>query len=160
ADHHCTAGFGSTEGELTMSGYTAHVDTFTRDNLPPPEAQPDFLLDGFDYPEKLNIGVELTDRMVERGFGDHTALIGNGRRRTYEELADWTNRLAHVLVEDLGVRPGNRVLVRSANNPAMVAVWLAATKAGAVVINTMPMLRAGELAKIVDKAQITHALCD
>ncbi|MDP0927694.1 benzoate-CoA ligase family protein [Paracoccus onubensis] len=143
-----------------MSGYTAHIDTFTRDNLPPPKAQPDFLLAGFDYPEKLNIGVELTDRMVERGFGDHTALIGNGRRRTYKELADWTNRLAHVLVEDLGVRPGNRVLVRSANNPAMVAVWLAATKAGAVVVNTMPMLRAGELAKIVDKAQVTHALCD
>ncbi|RJE89410.1 AMP-binding protein [Paracoccus onubensis] len=143
-----------------MSGYTAHVDTFTRDNLPPPEAQPDFLLTGFDYPEKINIGVELTDRMVAQGFGDHTALIGNGRRRTYKELADWTNRLAHVLVEDLGVKPGNRVLVRSANNPAMVAVWLAATKAGAVVVNTMPMLRAGELAKIVDKAQVTHALCD
>ena len=143
-----------------MSGYTAHIDTFTRDNLPPPGAQPDFLLTGFDYPEKINIGVELTDRMVAQGFGDHIALIGNGRRRTYKELADWTNRLAHVLVEDLGVKPGNRVLVRSANNPAMVAVWLAATKAGAVVINTMPMLRAGELAKIVDKAQVTHALCD
>ena len=89
--------------------------------------------------------VELTDRMVEKGFGDHTALIGNGRRRTYKELADWTNRLAHALVENYGVKPGNRVLIRSANNPAMVACWLAATKAGAVVVNTMPMLRAGEL---------------
>jgi 2-aminobenzoate-CoA ligase len=87
--------------------------------------------------------------MVEKGFGDHTALIGNGRRRTYKELTDWTNRLAHVLVEDLGVKPGNRVLIRSANNPAMVAAWLAATKAGAVVVNTMPMLRAGELTKPV-----------
>lgn len=143
-----------------MSGYTAHVDTFTRDNLSPPEAQPDYLLDGFNYPDKLNIGVELTDRMVEQGFGDHTALIGNGRRRTYKELADWTNRLAHVLVDNLKVKPGNRVMIRSANNPAMVAVWLAATKAGAVVVNTMPMLRANELNKIVDKAQITHALCD
>ncbi len=143
-----------------MSDYTAHVDTFTRDNLPPEEAQPVFLLDGFDYPEKLNVGVELTDRMVERGFGDRTALIGNGRRRTYKELSDWTNRLAHVLVEDLKVKPGNRVLIRSANNPAMVAAWLAATKAGAVVVNTMPMLRAGELTQIVDKARITHALCD
>ena len=94
--------------------------------------------------------------MVEKGFGDHTALIGNGRRRTYKELSDWTNRLAHALVEDYGVKPGNRVLIRSANNPAMVACWLAATKAGAVVVNTMPMLRAGELAKIVDKAEITH----
>ncbi|MEQ9675293.1 MAG: AMP-binding protein [Roseovarius indicus] len=143
-----------------MLGPSAHVDTFTRDNLPPEEMQPDFLLDGFDYPERLNVGVELTDRMVERGFGDRTALIGNGRRRTYKELSDWTNRLAHVLVEDLKLKPGNRVLIRSANNPAMVAAWLAATKAGAVVVNTMPMLRAGELSKIVDKAEITHALCD
>jgi 2-aminobenzoate-CoA ligase len=115
---------------------------------------------GFDYPEWLNVGVELTDRMVERGFGDHTALIGNGRRRTYKELADWSNRIAHALVEDYGVRPGNRVLIRSANNPAMVACWLGATKAGAVVVNTMPMLRAGELSKIVEKAEISHALCD
>lgn len=139
---------------------SAHTDTFTRDNLPAPETWPDLLLDGFDYPDRLNAAVELTDRMVERGFGDHTALIGNGRRRTYKELTDWTNRLANALVEDLGVRPGNRVLIRSANNPAMVACWLAATKAGAVVVNTMPMLRAAELRKYVEKAEITHALCD
>ncbi|HMM62501.1 MAG TPA: AMP-binding protein [Mesorhizobium sp.] len=143
-----------------MLGPTAHIDTFTRDNLPPPAQWPDFLLDGFQYPEYLNAGYELTDRLVGQGFGDHTALIGNGRRRTYKELSDWTNRLAHALVEDYGVQPGNRVLIRSANNPAMVACWLAATKAGAVVVNTMPMLRAGELAKIVDKAEIGLALCD
>jgi 2-aminobenzoate-CoA ligase len=143
-----------------MLGPSAHVDTFARDNLPPPGEWPDFRLDGFDYPERLNAGVELTDRMVVAGFGDHTALIGNGRRRTYKELADWTNRMAHALVEDYGVKPGARVLVRSANNPAMVACWLAATKAGAVVVNTMPMLRAGELKKIVDKAKISLALCD
>ena len=143
-----------------MLGPTAHSDTFTRDNLPPADQWPDFLLEGFDYPERLNAAVELTDAMVEKGFGDHTALIGNGRRRTYKELSDWTNRLANVLTEDLCVKPGNRVLIRSANNPAMVACWLAATKAGAVVVNTMPMLRAGELAAIVDKAEISHALCD
>ena len=141
-------------------GPTGHVDSFTRDNLPAPDLWPDFLLDGFDYPEWLNAGHELTDAMVEKGFGDHTALIGNGRIRTYKELADWTNRIAHVLVDDMGVRPGNRILIRSANNPAMVAAWLGATKAGAVVVNTMPMLRAGELAKIVDKAAIGLALCD
>ncbi len=139
---------------------SAHSDTFTRDNLPPEDQWPAFLLDGFDYPEKLNAAAELTDRMVEKGFGDHTALIGNGRRRTYKELADWTNRIAHALVEDYALKPGNRVLIRSANNPAMVACWLAATKAGAVVVNTMPMLRAGELGKIVDKAEIGMALCD
>jgi 2-aminobenzoate-CoA ligase len=143
-----------------MLGPTGHLDTFTRDRLPAPEDWPEIRLEGFDYPDWLNVGVELTDRMVERGFGDHTALIGNGRSRTYKELSDWSNRIAHALVEDYGVKPGNRVLIRSANNPAMVACWLAATKAGAVVVNTMPMLRAGELTKIVDKAEISHALCD
>ena len=143
-----------------MLGPTGHIDSFSRDGLPPIEQQPDFLLDGFDYPDYLNVGYELTDAMVAKGFGDNTALIGNGRRRTYKELTDWTNRLAHVLVEDMGVLPGNRVLIRSANNPAMVACWLAATKVGAVVVNTMPMLRANEISQIVDKAQISHALCD
>ncbi len=143
-----------------MLSPSAHVDTFARDNLPPADKWPDFLLEGFDYPERLNAAVELTDRMVERGFGDNTALIGNGRQRTYKELTDWSNRLAHALVDTYGVKPGNRVLIRSANNPAMIACWLAATKAGAVVVNTMPMLRAGELSKIIDKAEITLALCD
>ena len=143
-------------------GPTAHVDTFTRDHLPQADQWPALLLDRpeFQYPEYLNAAVELTDRMVDKGFGDHVALIGNGRRRTYKELADWTNRLAHALVEDFGVKPGNRVLLRSGNNPAMVAAWLAVTKAGAVAVNTMPMLRAGELTKIVDKAEIGLALCD
>lgn len=143
-----------------MLGPTAHSDSFTRDNLPLLELWPEFTMEGFDYPEHLNVGVELTDAMVEKGFGDHTALIGNGRRRTYKELSDWSNRLAHALVEEYGVQPGNRVLIRSANNPAMVACWLAATKAGAVVVNTMPMLRAGELGQIIDKAEISLALCD
>ncbi len=145
---------------MTSLGRSAHTDTFTRDNLPPSQLWPDISLDGFDYPEELNAGVELTDTMVKRGFGDHVALIGNGRRRTYKELSDWTNRIAHALTEDFGIKPGNRILVRSANNPAMVACWLAATKAGAVVVNTMPMLRSGELAKIVDKAEVALALCD
>ena len=139
-----------------MLGPTAHIDTFARDNLPPFDQWPGLLLERFEYPEQLNAAVELTDRMVDRGFGDHVALIGNGRRRTYKELSDWTNRIAHALVEDYGLTSGNRVLVRSANNPAMVACWLAATKAGAVVVNTMPMLRAGELTKIVDKAVQLH----
>jgi len=143
-------------------GPSAHVDTFTRDNLPPFDLWPDLLLDRpeFQYPERLNAAVELTDRNVERGFGDRIALIGNGRRRTYKELTDWSNRLAHALVDNYGVKPGDRVLIRSGNNPALVAAWLAATKAGAVVVNTMPMLRAGELGKIVDKAEISLALCD
>jgi 2-aminobenzoate-CoA ligase len=141
-------------------GPTGHVDGFTRANLPPAAEWPELNLAGFSYPDWLNVGVELSDRMVERGFGDHVALIGNGRQRTYKELADWSNRIAHALVDTYHVKPGNRILIRSANNPAMVACWLAATKAGAVVVNTMPMLRAGELSKIVDKAEVTLALCD
>jgi len=143
-----------------MLGPTAYTDTFARDNLPAPEQWPELPLEGFEYPEHINVAVELTDRIVEQGGGDRTALIGNGRRRTYKELSDWTNRLAHALTEDYGVEPGDRVLIRSANNPAMVACWLAATKAGAVVVNTMPLLRAVELGKIVDKAQSKLALCD
>src|SRR6187399_2136034 len=143
-------------------GPSGHVDDFSRRNLPPSDQWPDLLLDRpeFQYPEYLNAAVELTDRIVEKGWGDRIALIGNGRRRTYKELADWSNRLAHALVENYGVKPGNRVLIRSGNNPALVAAWLAATKAGAVVVNTMPMLRAGELGKIVDKAEIALALTD
>lgn len=143
-----------------MLGPTAHTDHFTRNNLPPVEDWPELSSGDITYPEWLNAGYELSDAMVEKGFGDHTALIGNGRRRTYKELTDWSNRIAHVLVEDYGVQPGSRILIRSANNPAMVACWLAATKAGAVVVNSMPMLRPDELTKIVNKAEISLALCD
>src|SRR3954464_8334543 len=116
-------------------GPSGHVDDFARRNLPPFSQWPDLMLDRpeFQYPEYLNAGVELTDRLVEKGFGDNIALIGNGRQRTYKELADWSNRLAHALVENYGVKPGHRVLIRSGNNPALVAAWLGATKAGAVV---------------------------
>src|SRR5882672_6827826 len=103
-------------------GPTAHVDTFTRDHLPPFDQWPDLLLDRpeFQYPDYLNVAVELTDRIVERGFGDHVALIGNGRRRTYKELADWTNRLAPTLAEDFRIKPGNRVLIRPGNSHSML----------------------------------------
>lgn len=149
-------------GQIASLGPSGHVDDFARRSLPPSHQWPDLLLDRpeFQYPEYLNAGVELTDRIVEKGMGDRIALIGNGRQRTYKELADWSNRLAHALVENYGVKPGNRVLIRSGNNPALVAAWLAATKAGAVVVNTMPMLRSGELSKIVDKAEIALALTD
>ncbi len=149
-------------GRTLNLGPSGHIDDFTRRNLPPAEQWPQMLLGQpeFQYPEYLNAAVELTDRIVAQGMGDNIALIGNGRQRTYKELADWSNRLAHALVENYGVKPGNRVLIRSGNNPALVAAWLGATKAGAVVINTMPMLRAGELTKIVDKAEIALALTD
>lgn len=139
---------------------SAHQDTFARDHLPAFTSWPDLLLDDFNYPDRLNAAVELTESMVAKGFGNQVALIGEGRQRTYFELNNWTNQLAHALVEELDVRPGNRVLIRSANNPAFVACWLAVTKVGAVAVNTMPLLRAAELVKYVEKAQVTHALCD
>ena len=139
---------------------SAHIDQFARNNLPQEAMQPEYILNGYEYPEILNVGFELTDKMVLQGYGDNIVLIGNGRRRTYKELSDWTNRLANALIENYGVQPGNRVLIRSANNPAMVACWLAATKAGAVVVNTMPLLREKELVEIINKAEITHVLCD
>ena len=139
-----------------MLGPTAHTDSFTRDKLPPFNEWPEINLDGFDYPEYLNAGVELTDKMVEQGFGDNTALIGNGRQQTWGRLGPHCPCAGR----RCDVKPGNRILIRSANNPAMVACWLAATKAGAVVVNTMPMLRTGELGQIVDKAEIEFALCD
>src|ERR1700745_825178 len=134
---------------MKMSGHpnlgpSGHVDDFARRNLPPAEQWPDLILDRpeFQYPEYLNIGVALTDRLVENGFGDRIALIGNGRQRTYKELADWSNRLAHALVENYGLKPGNRVLIRSGNNPALVAAWLAAPKAGAGGGHNLPRRRA------------------
>jgi 2-aminobenzoate-CoA ligase len=143
-------------------GPSAHVDTFTRDRLPSEELWPDLLLDRpeFQYPEYLNAAVELTDRNLERGLGDRIALIGDRRKRTYGELSEWSNRIARALVEEYCVVPGARVLLRSGNNPAFVAAWLGVTKAGGVAVNSMPMLRAGELAKMVDKAEIALALCD
>jgi 2-aminobenzoate-CoA ligase len=145
-----------------MLGPSAHIDSFTREALPAFDLWPDILLDRpeFRYSERINAGVELTDRLVERGLGEKVALRSETESFTYRELAIETNRIARVLIEDFGLVAGNRILIRAANNPRMVAAWLGATKAGAVVVNSMPMLRAGELTKLVDKAEIAFALCD
>lgn len=141
---------------------TAHVDTFARDRLPPPEALPVFRFDlpELQFPERLNCAAELLDRRVAAGDGDRVAVIGQGVRWTYAELLAQANRIAHVLVQDLGLVPGHRVLLRGANSPMLAACWLAVVKAGGIAVGTMPLLRARELVTIVDKAQITHALCD
>jgi 2-aminobenzoate-CoA ligase len=143
--------------------YTAHVDTFTRDHLPPREQWPDLTFDlpELHYPERLNCGVELLDRALERGWGARTAIMTPaGLRWTYAELLARANRIARVLVEDLQLVPGNRVLLRGPNSPMMAACWFAVIKAGGVAVATMPLLRAKELTEIVAKAQVTHALCD
>ena len=143
--------------------YTAHVDTFARDNLPPPEAWPEFLfeLPELQYPERMNCATALLDRAIERGWGSRTAIVApGGLRWTYAELLERANRIARVLVEDLGLVPGNRVLLRAPNSPMHAACWFAVMKAGGIAVGTMPLLRAKELTDIVTKAQVSHALCD
>lgn len=154
---------------------SAHVDTFARDNLPPQDQWPVFLLDNPDvaYPARFNCATELLDRTVEAGHRDRPAIwsedasqdasedaSGAPRATTYGELLAMVNRCAHVLVDDMGLQPGNRVLLRGPNTLQMAVATLAALKAGLVVVPTMPLLRAKELKQIIDKARIGAALCD
>jgi 2-aminobenzoate-CoA ligase len=140
---------------------SAHVDTFAADNLPPRDQWPEFInLDRLAYPERMNCAVELVDRNVAEGRGDKLAVVGATSRWTYSELAEKINRIANVLVNTCGMKPGNRVLLRFPNTPTMVAAYFAVLKAGGVVVATMPLLRAKELAVIVDKAELSLAICD
>ncbi len=145
---------------------SAHVDPFARDHLPPRGEWPEFVFDRPEYrhPERLNAAVELLDRAVQRGWGKRIALrtLVNGRQITctYEQLTVQVNRIARVLVEDLKLVPGNRVLLRGPNHPLLAACWLAVVKAGLVAVGTMPLLRARELKPVIDKARISAALCD
>lgn len=142
--------------------YTAHLDTFARDSLPPPEQWPEliFELPELQFPERLNCAYELLDRWVEQGQGDRLCIQGVDVSWTYAQLQAQANAIAHVLVEDFGLLPGNRVLLRGANTPQLAACWFAIQKAGAIAVATMPLLRAKELSQILDKAQVSHALCD
>lgn len=145
-----------------MVSYTAHTDTFARDNLPPVNQQPDFLLDDptFQYTDRVNCASELVDTPLTKGWGNRPCLKTNRESWSYAHLKSQVDRTAHVLVDDLGLKPGNRVLLRSANNPMMVACWFAIAKAGGIVVATMPLLRAKELSIIVEKAEIDLAVCD
>jgi 2-aminobenzoate-CoA ligase len=142
--------------------YSAHADTFARDNLPPraqwPELQ--FELPELQYPGRLNCATELLDKPVTRGLGHRIALRTPDGECTYTQLFTQANRLANVLVREMGLKPGNRVLLRGPNNPIMAACWFAVMKAGGVCVATMPLLRAKELTEIIQKAEISHALCD
>jgi 2-aminobenzoate-CoA ligase len=141
---------------------TAHLDTFARDNLPPRAQWPDFLfeLPELKYPERMNCVVELLDRWIAAGWGDRPCLISPAETLTYAQLAERVNRIANVLTRSLGLMPGHRVLLRGPNSPMMVAAYLAVVKAGAIVVATMPLLRAKEIAYPTAKAKIRLALCD
>jgi len=145
-----------------MSEYTVHVDTFVRDNLPPREQWPEFKfeLPELQYPARMNCATELLDEVVKAGHADRTVLLTPHERWTYRQLLERANRIARVLTGDLGLVPGNRVLIRAANNPTFVACWYGVVKAGGVVVATMPLLRAREISVILHKAQVKLALCD
>lgn len=139
------------------------MDSFVRDHLPPPELWPEMRYDTLPelaYPERMNTATELLDRIVEQGGGSRVALRWPEGSMTYDELLAFANRIAHVLVEDYGLQPGQRVLLRGPNNAALVACWFAVLKAGAIVVCTMPLLRCRELEFILKHAQINLAISD
>jgi 2-aminobenzoate-CoA ligase len=140
-----------------MTG-TAHVDTFVRDRLPPPELQPDFLFDlpELQYPDRLNAAVEL----IDKGDPGALAIVNEQGAWTYGEMRDMSDRIARLLAEEEGLVPGNRVLLRGPNTATMFAAWLGILKAGGVVVATMPILRPGEIATILERAQVSHAIVD
>jgi 2-aminobenzoate-CoA ligase len=141
---------------------SAHVDTFARDNLPPRADWPDLTFDlpELKYADRLNCVTELLDRWISSGHGEEPCLISPVETLSYRQLAERVNRIANVLVRDLGLVPGNRVLLRAPNNTMMVAAYFAVMKAGGVVVATMPLLRAKELCYPIAKAKIALALCD
>ena len=142
---------------------SAHVDTFCADHLPSRVMQPDRRWDGVPelaYPVRLNCATELLDGAVARGDGDRPAILSPTARWTYRDVLERANQIAHVLIDDLGLVPGNRVLLRAPNTPMLAACWFGVLKAGGVVVCTMPLLRDRELRYVADKAEITLALTD
>ncbi|RJF69026.1 2-aminobenzoate-CoA ligase [Deinococcus cavernae] len=139
---------------------SAHEDSFARDHLPPPEQWPEliFELPELQYPERLNAAVELLRLAAEQP--DKPALVADGQVWTYRELDVRSNQLAHILRDEMDLKPGNRVLLHGPNTPMLAACWFAILKAGGIVVSTMPLLRGHELAKVISKASISHALSD
>jgi len=148
--------------ETAPAAASAHVDRFALERLPAASAMPEliFELPGLQLPERINCAAWLLDRAIAAGHGDKPCVLGHGVRWSYAQFQAQCDRIAHVLVRNLNLVPGNRVLLRGANSPMLAACWMAVVKAGGIAVGTMPMLRARELAAIIDKAQITHALCD
>ena len=145
---------------------SGHVDGFTRAHLPPAEQWPVLNLTGvYAVPPQMNAAAELLDRVVDAGNSARVALIvpddaGGWQPATYGELAAQVDAIAHVLIDEMGLVPGNRVLHRGFNGRWMAAAWLVTLKAGMVAVTTMPMLRSRELRVIIDRASCDAALCD
>lgn len=148
--------------ESSMGSKTAYLDTFAADRLPPPEQWPAFLfeLPELKYAERLNCASALIDDAVTEGYGEKVAVYSDEGQVSYDELLALSNQVAQVLTDDLGLVPGNRVLLRAPNCTMLVASWLGVMKAGGIAVTTMPLLRSKELQLIAEKCQIDHALCD
>ncbi|MGC1381263.1 MAG: AMP-binding protein [Candidatus Baltobacteraceae bacterium] len=141
---------------------TAYVDTFAQERLPLPEAMPEVRCEGVTlaYPQRINAAAMLLDRHAGGENGDRRCVLAPGLEWTYRNLQHAANRIAGVLVEDLGLEPGNRVLLLAPNTPMLAACWFGVLKAGGIAVTAMPLYRAGELRFIMEKAQVKHALCD
>ncbi len=145
-----------------MSVHSAHVDTFAYDNLPPRDQWPDliFTLPELQYPERMNCIVELLDKNIQQGYGDRPAIFSSEGVLTYSQMQLQVDKVAHVLTHDMSLVPGNRVLLRSANNAMLAICWCAVAKARLIIVATMPLLREKELVDIIEKAQTSAAICD
>jgi 2-aminobenzoate-CoA ligase len=140
---------------------SGHIDTFARNNLPAKALQPELIPSkDTQYAARLNAAASLLDGPIECGWGAHPALTNDDASCTYTQLAAQANRIAHVLVQDMKLVAGNRVLLRGANTPMMAACWLGIVKAGMVAVATMPLLRAKELDQVITKANVKAAICD
>ncbi len=142
---------------------TAQLDSFVRDQLPPADAWPEYRFDRpeLQFPQALNAVEQLLDNAVSnKGFADHAMLRSAARNFTYAQAQQVVNRIAAYLIEDCGLIPGNRVLLRGPNSIGMALCFLAVVKAGLIAVATMPLLRAKELTEIIHKAQPSMALCD
>lgn len=147
---------------MKLNTLSAHVDTFTRENLPPREQWPEFIspLPELAYAPALNCATELLDRHIASGGGARRCMLTDGEEWTYADLLKRSNQIAHALVDEMGLVPGNRVLLRGPNNPWLVASWFGVIKAGGVAVTTMPLLRSRELTTMIEIAEIEKAICD
>ncbi len=147
-----------------MSEPTAHIDTYIRRNMPPENLWPEMdygtLPELAAYPARMNVAAELLDKAVADGRGDRPYIYFGDKVWSYGDILAQANRLAHVLVADYGLVPGERVLLRSGNHPMLIIAWFAILKAGGIAIATMPVLRERELVYMIGKARVQLTICD
>jgi len=150
------------ESAAPARGVSAQTDRFVHERLPPPEQWPSLRYDRpeLQFPAQLNLVEALLDQAPAKGLGDRPLLRSSRITFTYAQTLERVNRIAQLLTEDLGLVPGNRVLLRGGNSIGMALAWLAVVKAGLIAVATMPLLRARELGDIIDKAQPVVAICD